>query len=131
MSDGVVREKIVAAARDVLLTDGYEAATPEAVSRKAGVSSPEFSAAFSGRQELVLAALEAHWEDLSRFLDGAFSAELPPLDRLRRFCEGAYRFQDHHWNRLGCVVGCLLLRVGSAASREDGPIRERVAEYLS
>jgi len=124
------RDKLVAAARDILAQDGYGAATPEAIAARAGLAPEAFSQAFSGRQEAVLAAIDAHWKDLSRFLDVAFAADVPPIDRLRRFTEGVYGFQDHHWNRLGCVVGCLLLRVGSAASREDGPVRERVAACL-
>ncbi len=128
--DPSLREKLVAAARDILAQDGYEAATPEAIAARAGVAPEAFSRAFSGRREAVLAAIDAHWKDLSGFLDVAFAADVPPLDRLRRFTEGVYGFQDRHWNRLGCVVGCLLLRVGSAASREDGPVRERVAACL-
>jgi TetR/AcrR family transcriptional repressor of nem operon len=125
-----LREKLIAAARDVLLLDGYGAATPKTISEKAGVTSEEFRKVFSSREDAVLAALDAHWNELTKFLDQAFDPGLPPLERLRRFYEGAYGFQDHHWNRLGCVVGCMLLRVGSAAAREEGAVRDRVARYL-
>ena len=131
MTDLSLREKLVAAARDVLLLDGYDAINPEAISQKAGIPPEELLSIFPSRQDLVLAALEAHWKELSLFLDEAFAPELPPLERLRRLCEGAHGYQDHHWNRLGCVVGCLLIRVGSAASRADTSVRERVASYLS
>lgn len=125
-----LRERVIAAARDVLLLDGYGAATPEAIARKAGVSPEEIRNVFASREEIVLAALDTHWNELCKFLDQAFAKDLPPLERLRRFYEGAYGFQDHHWNRLGCVVGCMLLRVGSATAREEGAVRDRVAQYL-
>ncbi len=125
-----LREKLVAAARDVLAQDGYGAATPQAIAARAGVVPEAFTQTFAGRQEAVLAAIDAHWKDLSGFLDAAFASDVPPLDRLRRFTEGVYGFQDQQWSRLGCVVGCLLLRVGSAASREDAPVRERVSACL-
>src|SRR5581483_3983904 len=112
-----LREKLVAAARDILAQDGYGAATPQAIAARAGVAPEAFTQTFAGRQEAVLAAIDAHWKDLSGFLDAAFASDVPPLDRLRRFTEGVYGFQDQQWSRLGCVVGCLLLRVGSAASR--------------
>jgi TetR/AcrR family transcriptional repressor of nem operon len=125
-----LREQFVAAARDILALDGYGAATPMAIAARAGVPLESFEQLFTGRQEVVLAAIDAHWKDLSGFMDAAFAADVPPMDRLRRFTEGVYGFQDHHWNRLGCVVGCLLLRVGSAVAREDAPVRERVAACL-
>jgi TetR/AcrR family transcriptional repressor of nem operon len=131
MSDTVLRDKLVSSARDILLLDGYGAVSSETVSARAGVAPKDFAKVFSGRQEVVLAALDAHWGDLSAFMDGAFAADVPPLDRLRRFTEGAYGFQDHQWNRLGCVVGCMLLRIGSAAPREDVAVRERVAGFLA
>jgi AcrR family transcriptional regulator len=124
------RDPLISAARDLMLLDGIGAVTPDAIADRAGVPAAAVSAEFPGRQELVLAALDAHWKDVSGFLDVAFATDVPPLDRLRRFTEGAYAFQDHHWNRLGCVVGCLLLRAGSSASREEAPIRERVAACL-
>jgi AcrR family transcriptional regulator len=130
MANISLREKLVAATRDVLFLDGSDAATSEAIAELAGVSPTDFAVVFSSSQDAVLAALEAHWKELSLFLDGAFAAHLDPVERLRRFYEGAYAFQDHHWKRLGCVVGCLLLRVGSAASRKDRLVRERVAGYL-
>lgn len=128
--DSSLREKLVAAARDVLALDGYGAATPEAIAARAGVGPEAFARVFTSRQEAVLAAIDAHWKDLSTFMDGAFAAELPPLERLRRFTEGAYGLQEQQWSRLGCVVGCMLLRTGSATAREDGPVRERVAACL-
>jgi TetR/AcrR family transcriptional repressor of nem operon len=130
MTTPPIRDTLVAAARDILFLDGYGAVSPDVVAARAGVSPAEFARHFPGRQDVVLAALDIHWKELCRFLDGAFSPELPPLDRLRRFYEGAYGFQDHQWSRLGCVVGCLLLRIGSAIPREDGAVRERVAACL-
>lgn len=130
MTTPQVRDKLVAAARDILFLDGYGAVTPDIVAARAGIAPEHFASHFSGRQEVVLAALDVHWKELSRVLDGAFAPDLPPLDRLRRFYEGAYGFQDHQWNRLGCVVGCLLIRIGSAIPREDRAVRERVAGCL-
>jgi TetR/AcrR family transcriptional repressor of nem operon len=131
MTDASLRQTLIDAARDVLLLDGYDAINPAAIAEKVGITPEELLSIFPTRQDLVLAALEAHWKELSQFLDEAFRPELPPLERLRRLCEGAHGFQEHHWNRLGCVVGCLLLRIGSAASRADTAVRERVGYYLS
>ena len=52
------------------------------------------------------------------------------LERLRRFFIGAADFQAVHWEKLGCVAGCLLLRVGSAAGKTDVAVRRKVAEIF-
>jgi TetR/AcrR family transcriptional repressor of nem operon len=128
--DSSLKDRLVAAARDVLMLDGFAAATPEAIARRTGVSTEDFAAVFPDSREAVLAAIEVHWKEVSGFMDSALATDVPPLERLRRFTEGAYAFQDHHWNRLGCVVGCMLLRVGSSTSREEAVVRERVAACL-
>ncbi|HLY07672.1 MAG TPA: TetR/AcrR family transcriptional regulator [Planctomycetota bacterium] len=124
------RERLIGAARALLMEDGYDAVTFDAAAGRAGIPSAAAPAIFPTRDDLVLAALDAHWAELRPFLDQAFDRALPPLDRLRRFFDGVYAFQDAQWSKLGCVVGCLLLRVGSATSRMGERPRRRVAERL-
>jgi TetR/AcrR family transcriptional repressor of nem operon len=124
------RERLIRAARDILMEDGYDAVTPAAACGKAGLDAHAYDRSFATRDDLVVAALDAHWADLKPFLDQAFAAGVPPLEQLRRFFEGVYGFQNAQWSRLGCVVGCLLLRAGSAAPRMDQKVRQRVGEML-
>jgi len=124
-------DRLVGAARALLMEDGYDSVTAEAAAARAGLGAPEARTLFPSKDDLVLAALDAHWADLKPFLDQAFDASVPPLDRLRRFFEGIYAFQDAQWSKLGCIVGCLLLRVGSATSRMGERSRQRVLQRLN
>ena len=124
------RDRLVGVARALLMEDGYDSVTTETASSRAKVGPAEARVLFPTKDDLVLAALDAHWADLKQYLDQAFDRTIPPLDRLRRFFEGVYAFQDAQWSQLGCVVGCLLLRVGSATSRMGDKPRRRVAERL-
>jgi TetR/AcrR family transcriptional repressor of nem operon len=125
------RDRLVGAARALLMEDGYDSVTAAAAAVRAKVSAAAAQTLFPTKDDLVLAALDAHWADLKRYLEEAFVPTLPPLDRLRRFFDGIYAFQDAQWSQLGCVVGCLLLRVGSATSRMGEKPRKRVAERLN
>jgi TetR/AcrR family transcriptional repressor of nem operon len=126
------KDKIVSAARDLLMTDGYGLVQAAAVARRAGVTRLEVDELFGSRTALVQAALDFHWSEIKPFIDEVFSPSVPPLERFRRFFSGASGFQKHHAERVGCVVGCLLLRVGSSVPRAEEEIRrgiqERVAE---
>ncbi|HZE96558.1 MAG TPA: TetR/AcrR family transcriptional regulator [Planctomycetota bacterium] len=124
------RERLIGIARAVLMEDGYDSVTADAVAVRAGLPATTARVLFPDRDDLVIAALDAHWSDLKKYLDEAFNRSHPPLDRLRRFFDGIYAFQDAQWSQLGCVVGCLLLRVGSATSRMGERSRTRVAERL-
>lgn len=124
------RDRLVGAARALLMEDGYDSVTADSAAARAKVSPDASRAIFPAKDDLVLAALDAHWTDLKGYLDQAFVRSAPPLDRLRRFFEGIYAFQHAQWSQLGCIVGCLLLRVGSATPRMGEKPRLRVAERL-
>ena len=113
------------------MEDGYGAVTPEAACACGQVDRAGFDRLFPSPDDLVLAALNAHWSDLKGYLDQSFASGIAPLEKLRRFFDGITGFQDAQFSKLGCVVGCLLLRVGSAAARMDEKLRRRVTEMLT
>ncbi len=124
------RDRLIGVARALLMEDGYNSVTTAAASARAKVDDAAAKTLFPAKDDLVIAALDAHWADLKQYLDQAFVRTIPPLDRLRRFFEGIYAFQDAQWSQLGVIVGCLLLRVGSATSRMGDAPRKRVAQRL-
>ena len=70
--------------------------------------------------------MEPHWPEL----DGLFSATVPPLERLRKYCEYSYQFQAEIEARYGHVLGCPQFSSGSEIStREDG-LPRKIQEIL-
>jgi TetR/AcrR family transcriptional repressor of nem operon len=124
------RERLARAARELLIADSYEACTVEAAARAAGLDATSAQAAVRDRVDLVLAALDAHWAELRPHVAASLDASHPPLERLRRWFAGAADFQAANWSRAGCVVGCLLIRVGSSAGKADVAVRLKVATIL-
>lgn len=124
-------DRLIGAARALLMEDGYGSVTAETACARAEVDRSGFDRYFTSRDDLVLAALNAHWADLKVHLDQAFEPGIAPLEKLRRFFDGIVGFQDMQASQFGCVVGCLLIRVGSAAGRLDDQLRPRVSEMLA
>lgn len=127
---GDSRAAIVSAARDLLMTDGYAAVEPTAVALRAKVTKKELETLFKTREKLVEAALDYHWGEILPFIEKDFAVEVPPLDRIRRFFEGAGAFQKMQAGRLGCVVGCLLIRIGSSVPRGAPALRRSLNEKI-
>jgi AcrR family transcriptional regulator len=125
------RDKLIGAARALLMEDGYSAVTRPAAAARATVEPSAALSAFASDADLVLAALEAHWAEVKAFFEDAFHRRQPPLERLRRFFEGTQVVQDGAWSKAGCVVGCLLLQTGSSVPRSETKLRARTAECFA
>jgi TetR/AcrR family transcriptional repressor of nem operon len=126
------RRRIVSAVRDLLMMDGYDAVQPAAVALRAGVTKKDLNAVFKTRESLVEGALDFHWAEIKPVVEQVFSPDLPPLERFRRFFSGAVEFQKYQEARVGCIVGCLFLRVGSSVPIAEKRLRrsmnDRIAE---
>jgi TetR/AcrR family transcriptional repressor of nem operon len=74
--------------------------------------------------------LEAEWEKRRVELDAMFSPTVPPLERLRKFCEYGYRVQAEVKSKCGCVLGCPLFSLGSEVSTQERQLLNKVNEIL-
>ena len=85
---------------------------------------------FKSKDELVVAALDAHWESRKPVLDGLFSPSLPPLERLRRYFHHVYTRQVELKAQMGHFPGCLYSGVGMECGNQS-EIASKVKEILS
>ena len=92
------RELIVAAAEGAFGRDGYDGASLDAIAANAGVTKPMLYRHFASKEELYLALLERHREELPSFTEG-----LPlnaPIDELMRaVLEGWFAYAEEHGAR--------------------------------
>jgi AcrR family transcriptional regulator len=83
------REKLVAVAREMFLTDGYAATSLDKVAEAAGFSKGAVYSNFAGKDELCVAVLDAiHAEQLDGVVK-AFSAETDIDGRINAFTQWA------------------------------------------
>lgn len=125
------RQRLIAAARDVIYAQSYEAASVDELCAAAGVNKSSFYHFFSSKQDLVLVALESQWQRLQEvFLKPAFADNLPPQEQIMRLFElmliGQQAQKQQSGHMYGCPVGNLTLEMSTL----DEVLRERTAYYF-
>jgi AcrR family transcriptional regulator len=73
-------ERLLAAAREVLATQGFDEFTIAAVAERAGVSVGGVYRRFTGKEQLLEAVIDGALEDLQTTIAGALSARAPGID---------------------------------------------------
>ena len=77
-----------------------------------------------------MAALDEDFQKRRVELDAIFSPTVPPLDRIRNYCEFGYRLQAELKKECGVVLGCPLCTLGAEVSTQDEKLRLKIQEIL-
>jgi len=78
-----------------------------------------------------VAAIEANWQVIRAESDSLFSPTVPPLDRLRHYCDFGYRFQAKIKAKYGRVLGCPLFALGAEVCTQEDALRNKIQEILN
>jgi len=124
------KERLMEAVRELIWTGSYGRTTIDQICEKAGVKKGSFYYFFDSKADLAVAAIEEDWQCRRSELDSLFSATIAPLERLRNYCEYAYRFQAEIKSKCGCVLGCPLFTLGSEVSTQEDRLRKKIQEIL-
>jgi TetR/AcrR family transcriptional repressor of nem operon len=125
------RERIVEAAIELLWAQSYGLVSVDAICERADVKKGSFYYFFKSKDELVVAALDWHWQDRRASFDAIFSASSPPLERLQRYFDNIHERQRELQRRTGRVLGCFHASVGTECIRNSPAIAAKVQEILS
>ena len=82
------------------------------------------------RPDLAVAAIDAEWQRKRVELDALFSPTIPPLERIRKYCDYGYRLQAEIKAKCGCVLGCPLFTLGSEVSTQEDRLQKKIQEIL-
>lgn len=124
------RERLMTAVMELIWTGSYGRTTIDQICDKAAVKKGSFYYFFDSKASLALAALEVGWAEYKKKLDAVFSATVPPLERLHRYCEMGYHEQLEMKEKHGCVLGCPLCTLGAEVSTLEKSLREKVDEIM-
>jgi len=118
------------AVSELIWTGSYGSTTIDHICEKAGVKKGSFYYFFESKADLALAAIDAGWNPIRAELDALFSASVPPLERLRKYCDYNYRFQAGIKAKCGHVLGCPQFSLGSEVSTQDDRLPKKIQEIL-
>jgi TetR/AcrR family transcriptional repressor of nem operon len=124
------KERLMEAVRDLIWAGSYGRTTIDQICEKAGVKKGSFYYFFDSKADLAEAAIAQEWERKRPELDSLFSPTIPPLERLKRYCEYGYRFQQEIRSKCGCVLGCPLFSLGAEISTQEAKLQKKVQSIL-
>jgi len=128
VSDAKVR--LMEAVRELIWTGSYGSTTIDQICEKAGVKKGSFYYFFESKAELAAEALDEDWKRRRVDLDSVFSPTIPPLERLKKYCDYGYQLQSEMRAKCGSVLGCPLFCLGSEVSTQEDALQKKVREIL-
>jgi TetR/AcrR family transcriptional repressor of nem operon len=128
VSDG--KEKLMEAVRELIWTGSYGSTTIDQICEEADVKKGSFYYFFKSKADVAAAAIDADWGRRKVELDGLFSPTIPPLERIRGYCEYNYKVQAEIKAKCGHVLGCPQFCLGSEVSTQENRLQKKIQEIL-
>src|SRR6266853_1287006 len=85
------KERLMEAVLELIWTGSFGTTTIDHICEKAGVKKGSFYYFFDSKGDLAVTAIDSDWPRHRAELDSIFSATVPPLERLRKYCDTAIR----------------------------------------
>jgi TetR/AcrR family transcriptional repressor of nem operon len=115
---------------ELIWTGSYGSVTIDDICEKAEVKRGSFYYFFESKADLAVAAIDQEWQRHRPELDAIFSPTVPPLERLKRYCEYGFKLQSEWKEKCGHVLGCSLFALGCEVSTQEIPLARKVQEIL-
>jgi len=128
VSDAKVR--LMDAVLELIWTGSYGSTTIDQICEKAGVKKGSFYYFFESKAELAIEALETSWESKQAELDRIFSPVVPPLDRIRKYCDFTYKYQQEIKQKYGRALGCPQFALGAEVCTQENLLQKKIQEVL-
>jgi len=124
------KERLMESVEELIWKGSYGSTTVDQICEKAGVKKGSFYYFFDSKADLALAAIEATWQHKRLELDSIFSSVVPPLERLRKYCEACYRVQADIKAKCGYVLGCPLFSLATEVSTQERPLQKKIQQIF-
>jgi TetR/AcrR family transcriptional repressor of nem operon len=124
------KARLMNAVLELIWTGSYGTTTIDQICEKAGVKKGSFYYFFKSKADVAVAALDATFKEKRIELDAMFSPLVPPLDRIRQYCEFSRKMQVETQEKWGFVLGCPLCTLGAEVSTQEQELRAKIQEIL-
>ncbi|MBV9299113.1 MAG: TetR/AcrR family transcriptional regulator, partial [Verrucomicrobia bacterium] len=122
------RQKLLTTAVSLIWESSYGSISVDDICNRAGVNKGSFYYAFKSKSDLAVAAFEDHWNKKRGAMDEIFSSQVPPLERVEKYCDRIVQDQLDKFQLFGKLCGCPFASVGSELSTQDEQIRKKAHE---
>jgi len=125
------KEKLLDVAFKLIWDSSYGSVSVDQICERAGVNKGSFYHFYGTKADLACAAYEEHWHSKQPNMDRIFSAQVPPLERIAKWCNYIYEGQKVKAAECGHVCGCPYGSIGTEVATQDDKIRAKAEEILS
>lgn len=123
-------QRLMDASLYLLWGESYGSVTIDDICRRADVCKGSFYHFFGSKSDLAVKALDRMWRDFKPQLEEMFAPSIPPIERIRNYCQNTYATQLELQEDHGRVLGCVLCSLGSEIGNRDEAIRTKVCALL-
>lgn len=125
------REKLLDVAFELIWDQSYGSVSIDHICQRAGVNKGSFYYFFKTKADLAVAAYDEHWKAKQPDMDRMFSAQIPPLERLSKWCAFIYESQKAKAEKYGRVCGCPYASIGVELATQEDRIRAKSQEIMA
>lgn len=122
--------KLMDAVMELIWTGSYGSTTIDQICEKAGVKKGSFYYFFDSKAQLALEAFDTSWKSKQGELDRMFSVTVPPLERLKQYCDFAYKTQCEINAKYGRVLGCPQFSLGCEVCTQEDALQKKIQTIL-
>ena len=112
------KAKLLQVGFDLIWDSSYGSVSVDDICQRAGINKGSFYHFFPSKADLVVEAYEEAWRETRPEMDRIFSPQVPPLERIRNFCQFMYRGQKE---KAGEIWACLRLPLYKRRQRTCHP----------
>jgi len=124
------KEKLMDAVFELVWTGSYGTTTIDQICERAGVKKGSFYYFFESKADLAVASVEARWQMHRGELDAMFSATVPALERVKRYCEYSYKVQKDNIEKYGRVLGCPQVALGCEVCTQEDALQKKIQSIM-
>ena len=123
------KQRLLQTASQLFWQKNCTSVSVDQICNDAGVNKGSFYHFFSSKTEIILAVIEAAWEELrDKLLEPAFAPDISPLKRIERFFSQTEFMQIAGSESEGYIPGCRFCNLSSEMYALDPEVRERIVE---
>lgn len=122
--------KLMDAVMELIWTGSYGSTTIDQICDKAGVKKGSFYYFFESKAQLALEAFDTSWKTKQGELDQIFSATVPPLERLQKYCDFSFKTQCEIKGKYGRVLGCPQFALGCEVCTQEDALQKKIQSIL-